>query len=128
MEPGDLSDGDLLNALHAAQQRVPQRDDPGQRHDAWQEIVVFTRELERRYPPERESLETGGAVDERVARRAANPLPEEVAAGVAGGPALAKEILADSDERSADREAAPGTFVEHRTSDQATEPPELGGS
>ena len=31
-------------------------------------------------------------------------------------------ILADSAERSEDLEAAPGSFVEHRTSDEATEP------
>ncbi|MCU1373429.1 MAG: hypothetical protein JWO68_715 [Actinomycetia bacterium] len=33
-------------------------------------------------------------------------------------------ILEDSEERAADREAAPDSFVEHRTSDEATPPAE----
>ena len=33
-------------------------------------------------------------------------------------------LLEDSEAREADREAAPGTFVEHRTSEEATPPPE----
>lgn len=125
MEPAELSDGDLLNALHAAQQKLPQCDDPKQRHDTWQEVVVFMRELERRYPPTPGPLETRVATDERVARRASTLLPEEVAAGAAGTQSQAEAILADSDERSSDLEAAPGSFVEHRTSDEATEPPEV---
>jgi hypothetical protein len=32
-------------------------------------------------------------------------------------------ILEESEERTADRDAAPGTVVEHRTSDEATPPP-----
>ena len=126
MDPAELTDGDLLNALHTAQQKLPQRDDPKQRHDAWQEIIVFMRELERRYPPKPDPLETRGETDERVARRASNLLPEEVAAGAADTQSQAEAILADSDERSGDLEAAPGSFVEHRTSDEATEPPEVG--
>ena len=31
-------------------------------------------------------------------------------------------ILEDSEEREADRDAAPDSFVEHRTSDEATPP------
>lgn len=33
-------------------------------------------------------------------------------------------LLEDSEERAADREAAPDSFVEHRTSDEATPPAE----
>ena len=33
-------------------------------------------------------------------------------------------ILEESEERTLDREAAPDSFVEHRTSDEATPPPE----
>ena len=36
--------------------------------------------------------------------------------------AQAEAILAESDEREADRSAAPSSSVEHRTSDEATEP------
>ncbi|MCU1373140.1 MAG: hypothetical protein JWO68_426 [Actinomycetia bacterium] len=40
-------------------------------------------------------------------------------------PAEQKELLLeDSEERAADREAAPGSIVEHRTSDEATPPVE----
>ena len=44
------------------------------------------------------------------------------AAGGDDADAQKKAILADSAERSEDLEAAPGSFVEHRTSDEATEP------
>jgi hypothetical protein len=62
------------------------------------------------------------AQDRRVARRAAALLPEEEVAGSADPTAQAQAILQDSDERSSDRTAAPGSFVEHRTSDEATPP------
>jgi hypothetical protein len=127
MEPRELSDGDLLNALYAAQQTLPEQEDPTQRHDAWQEIIVLMRELERRYPPAPEPLERPGGTNDRVARRAANLQAEEAAAGSDNPQRQAEAILADSDERSADRAAAPGSFVEHRTSDEATEPPEMSG-
>jgi hypothetical protein len=40
-------------------------------------------------------------------------------------PAEQKELLLeDSEERTADRDAAPGSVVEHRTSDEATPPVE----
>jgi len=40
-------------------------------------------------------------------------------------PAEQKELLLeDSEERAADRDAAPDSFVEHRTSEEATPPPE----
>lgn len=38
-------------------------------------------------------------------------------------PAKQKELLLeDSEERAADRDAAPDTYVEHRTSEEATPP------
>jgi hypothetical protein len=58
----------------------------------------------------------------RVAARATELLPEELAAGSDDPEAQAEAILEDSDAREADRTAAPGSFVEHRTSDEATEP------
>ena len=66
------------------------------------------------------------AQDRRVARRAAALLPEEEVAGSADPTAQAEAILEESDERSDDRDAAPGTFVEHRTSDEATPPTTTG--
>jgi hypothetical protein len=59
---------------------------------------------------------------DRIASRAANLLPEEDAAGSDDPRAQAEAILAESDERSVDRSAAPGSFVEQRTSDEATPP------
>jgi SAM-dependent methyltransferase len=60
--------------------------------------------------------------DDRIDRRAAHLLPEEDEVGSDAPRAQAEAILEDSDERSADREAAPGSMVEHRTSDEATPP------
>ena len=54
--------------------------------------------------------------DDRTERRAADLLPEEQAVGSADPEAQAEAILAESDEREADLEAAPSTFLEHRTS------------
>jgi hypothetical protein len=128
MPRSELSDGDLLDALRVAQAKIPQRDDPKQRHDAWQEVTGLVRELERRYPPSPEPRETPGAANEdRVASRA-SLLPEEAAAGTDNAQRQADAILADSDARSANLESAPGSFVEHRTSDDATAPPEMGGA
>ena len=62
------------------------------------------------------------ATDPRVARRAAELLPEEDAVGSANPVKQAEVILDDSDARSEDRNAAPDSFVEHRTSDEATPP------
>jgi hypothetical protein len=59
--------------------------------------------------------------DDRVAGRA-SLLPEERAAGSAEPETQAEAILAESDDRASDREAAPDGFVEQRTSDEATEP------
>ena len=59
--------------------------------------------------------------DDRVARRAAELLPEE--RELSEDPdAQAEAILAESDERQADRNAAPSTHLEHRTSDVTTPP------
>ena len=63
------------------------------------------------------------AQDRRVARRAAELLPEEDAVGSADPTQQAEVILEESDARSEDRNAAPDSFVEHRTSDEATAPP-----
>jgi hypothetical protein len=65
----------------------------------------------------------GGAAehDPRVERRA-DLLPEEEAAGSDDPEAQAAEILADSDARTEDREAAPGSVVEHRRSEDTVEP------
>ena len=60
--------------------------------------------------------------DPRVERRAARLLPEEDAVGSDSPREQAEAILAESDARAADRDAAPGSFVEHRTSDEATPP------
>lgn len=59
---------------------------------------------------------------DRIDRRAAHLLPEEDEVGSDAPRAQAEAILEDSDERSADRDAAPGSMVEHRTSDEATPP------
>ncbi|HET9516663.1 MAG TPA: hypothetical protein VFO77_02935 [Actinoplanes sp.] len=56
--------------------------------------------------------------DERVKRRAADLLPEEVAAGSDDPGAQAAAILGDSDRRAADPGAAPDSFIEHRTSSE----------
>lgn len=61
--------------------------------------------------------------DERVSRRA-ELLAEEKAAGSDDPQAQAESILADSEERIASRNAAPGTQLEHRTSKEATPPPD----
>jgi hypothetical protein len=57
--------------------------------------------------------------DDRTDQRAADLLPEERSAGGSSDPrAQAEAILAESDEREADLEAAPSSFLEHRTSEQ----------
>ena len=60
--------------------------------------------------------------DDRVATRA-SLLPEEIAAGSADPEAQAEAILADSDKRASDLEETPDSSAEHRTSEEATEPP-----
>lgn len=58
--------------------------------------------------------------DDRVARRAAELHPEERT--TQDPEAQAEQILAESDERQEDRNAAPTSYVEHRTSDETTPP------
>jgi hypothetical protein len=60
--------------------------------------------------------------DDRTEQRAADLLPEERAAGSADPEAQAEAILSESDEREADLDAAPDSFVEHRTSAQTVTP------
>ena len=62
--------------------------------------------------------------DARTEQRAADLLPEERVAGSADPEAQAEAILAESDEREADLEAAPDTVLEHRTSPQTVTPEE----
>jgi hypothetical protein len=61
--------------------------------------------------------------DEQLATRA-ELLAEEKAAGSDDPEAQAEAIIAESEERIASREAAPGTHLEHRTSEEVTPPPE----
>lgn len=63
-------------------------------------------------------LEADGA---RALNRARNPLPEEEAAGVESPVAQAAQVLEESDERTAYADPAPDSFLERRTSDEATE-------
>jgi hypothetical protein len=62
--------------------------------------------------------------DERASTRA-DLTPEEQAAGSEDPQGQAEAILEESDERTASREAAPSTHLEHRTSDDATPPGDL---
>jgi hypothetical protein len=59
---------------------------------------------------------------ERVESRAAALLPEEAMAGSDDPEAQATALLEDSETRALDRDAAPGTSVEHRTSEDTVEP------
>lgn len=61
--------------------------------------------------------------DQRVASRA-ELLPEEEVAGSDDAEAQAREIIAESDERTESRDAAPSSVVERRSSDEVTEPVE----
>ncbi|WDZ84935.1 hypothetical protein [Micromonospora cathayae] len=59
---------------------------------------------------------------ERVESRARHLLPEERAAGSDDPQAQASAILADSDRREADPNAAPDTVLERRTSEETVTP------
>jgi hypothetical protein len=61
--------------------------------------------------------------DEQVAKRA-DLLPEEKQAGSDDPEAQAEAILEESEERTVSRDASPGTHLEHRTSEDATPPPD----
>ena len=63
------------------------------------------------------------ATDAQRTRRRAELVPEEQAAGSDDPERQAEVILEDSDARQADRDAAPGTVVEHRKSEDTVEPP-----
>ncbi|MDG4805096.1 hypothetical protein [Micromonospora sp. WMMD980] len=60
---------------------------------------------------------------DRISSRA-HLLPEEAAAGSDDPQAQADAILAESDLREADRDAAPDTVLEHRTSAETVNPVE----
>lgn len=60
--------------------------------------------------------------DDRVDQRAADLLPEELAAGSDDPRAQAEAILGDSDVREADLRAAPDTVLERRTSSDTVDP------
>jgi hypothetical protein len=64
----------------------------------------------------------GKGDDERAASRADPLLPEEETAGSDDPKSQADAVLEESDMRAEDRSASPGTVLEHRTSDEATEP------
>ena len=61
-------------------------------------------------------------MDTRVQTRAEKLTPEEQVAGSDDPRAQAEQILAESEARLASRNAAPGSHVEHRTSEEATPP------
>jgi hypothetical protein len=61
---------------------------------------------------------------ERVVARADDPTAEEAAVGSDDPEAQAEAILEESDERTLGRDGSPDADVEHRTSDQATLPPD----
>ena len=63
------------------------------------------------------------AEDRRAAGRA-ELLPEEEAVGSEDPEGQAAQILAESDERTEDRNASPGTHLEHRTSDEVAVDPD----
>ena len=61
--------------------------------------------------------------DEKVSTRA-ELLPEEKQAGSDDPEAQAEAILEDSEERTEDRDASPGTHLEHRRSEDLVPPME----
>jgi hypothetical protein len=60
-------------------------------------------------------------IDDRVAGRASHLLPEEQAVDIADPQAQASAILAESDLRTVQSQAAPDSAAEHRTSGEAAE-------
>ncbi len=63
-------------------------------------------------------------VDEELVSSRAELTAEEKTAGSDDPKAQAEAILEDSEERTASREASPGTHLEHRTSEDTTPPPD----
>jgi hypothetical protein len=60
--------------------------------------------------------------DPKAVETRAELLPEEEQAGSDDPEAQAAAVLADSEARSLDRNAAPGSVVEHRTSEDTVDP------
>ncbi|GIJ27535.1 hypothetical protein Vqi01_26970 [Micromonospora qiuiae] len=67
---------------------------------------------------------TDGLSDQERMESRAHLLPEEAAAGSEDAQAQAEAILTESDVRETDRNAAPDTVLERRTSDQTVTPVE----
>lgn len=59
--------------------------------------------------------------DERAKSRAEEAPPEEEGHGTDDAEQQAEAIISESDERQGDRNAAPGTVVEHRHSDETAD-------
>lgn len=64
----------------------------------------------------------------RIETRAEHLLPEEERVGSDDPHAQAEAILTDSDIREADQNAAPDSFLEHRTSAQTVNPLDQSGT
>ena len=64
--------------------------------------------------------------EQRVAQRAAE-IQEDANIDDDDAKAQARAILEDSEMRTQDREAAPGSFVEHRRSEDTVAPPDTPG-
>jgi hypothetical protein len=60
--------------------------------------------------------------EERVATRAGELIGDEDEVSSEGAKAQARAILEDSEVRTRDRDAAPGSFVEHRRSEDTVSP------
>jgi hypothetical protein len=65
--------------------------------------------------------------EERVATRAAQLVGDEHHVSSGGSKAQARAILEDSAMRTRDRDAAPGSFVEHRRSEDTVPPDDTPG-
>ena len=61
--------------------------------------------------------------DRRSKQRASSRLPEEAVGNDDAKTAMAEAVLNESDQRQDDRDNAPASVVEHRTSQEATPPP-----
>ncbi|MFP5328238.1 MAG: dienelactone hydrolase family protein [Acidimicrobiia bacterium] len=97
--------------------RLPNPMKPGysqpEADDAWERVFRFFDEHVRGAPTVAEEL---------AASRAAGAPPEEKVAGSDLAERQAEAILEESEERTFDRDAAPGTHLERRTSDETVAP------
>lgn len=86
---------------------------PDEADDAWQRVYRFFDQYVK-----------GAATvaEERAKTRAEGSLPEEQAAGADISERQAEVILEESEERTFDRDAAPDTHLEKRTSEETVEP------